>query len=270
MRLSTRLGNRQRRKAYSMSEYKKSGLYHIISVIPARGGSKALPNKNIIPLDGKPLLNYSIEASLGSKYVDTTVVSTDYESIRQIALSSGAEAPFLRPAELATDHAHSPDAVEHAVRYYEEELSKSHDIVIMLQPTSPLRTSNHIDESIERYFEDALLDSLISVKKQHHPPWWMFTAEENRLQTTFNYMDVEDVFMLERQEFPTVYAANGAVFVVRRQYLRETGSLVNAAKNGFYIMSDEDSVDIDTQTDLDLAEIALRRRKELTNGSRVL
>jgi len=131
-----------------MSGYKKTKRYKIMSVITARGGSKALPNKNILPLAGKPLIAYSIEASLGSKYIDTTVVSTDYDNIRQIALENGAEAPFLRPKELATDKAHSPDVINHALKFYNKEYQKNYDIVIMLQPTSPLRTSQHIDESI--------------------------------------------------------------------------------------------------------------------------
>jgi len=98
-------------------------------------------------LGGKELIAYTIEASRGSRYVDTTAVSTDYENIGKVALKYGAEVPFLRPAELATDTASSSDAVLHAVNFYEKELKKSYDIVITLQPTSPFRTARHIDEA---------------------------------------------------------------------------------------------------------------------------
>ena len=189
----------------------------------------------------------------------TTVVSTDYENIRQVALEYGAQVPFLRPAELASDTAHSPDVVEHAVRYYEEQLNQKHDIVIMLQPTSPFRTAQHIDEAIEKFLQDPTLDSLITVKKSEYPPWWMFKADGSRLKGVLE-IPGRDVFLMERQEFPVVYAANGGVHVTRRDYLKKTGCLVNSKNNGFYVMSEEDSIDIDTQTDMDLAEIELKRR----------
>jgi len=236
-------------------------LYRIISVITARGGSKALPGKNIIPLGGKPLLAHTVEASLNSKYIHTTVVSTDYENIRQVAIDYGAEAPFLRPAEFATDQAHSSDVVEHAISYYEKELNKNFEISVMLQPTSPFRMGQHIDESIEKFLEDPTLDSLISVKKQGHPPWWMFKAEDNRLTTAFKYETGENVFNLERQQFPTVYVPNGAIYVTWRKYLSETGNIVNPDNNGFYLMKDEDSIDIDSRMDLALAELRIGQRE---------
>lgn len=232
---------------------------NIISVIPARGGSKALPGKNIAMLGGKPLLAYTIEASLESEYISTTVVSTDYEDIQKVALDSGAEAPFLRPAELATDTAHSPDVVEHAVKYYEDK-GNSFDITVMLQPTSPFRTGKHIDEAIEHFLKDDTLDSLISVKKQDYPPWWMFQPDGSRLKAAFEYEKGVNVFNLERQQFPPVYRPNGAIYVTWRKYLSETQSIVNMENNGFYIMEEDDSIDIDNRIDLIEAEQILEER----------
>lgn len=235
--------------------------YKIISVIPARGNSQRLPGKNILAVGGKPLIAHTIEASLGSKYIDTTVVSTDSGAIRKIALQYGAEAPFLRPAELASATSHSPDVVEHAVAYYEKHYKKEHDIIVMLQPTSPFRASRHTDEAIEKFLEDTSLDSLISVKKQEYPPWWMFKIEGNLLRTAFNFEEGVNVFNLERQQFPLIYRPNGAIYVTRRDYLKKTGSIVNPMNNGFYIMGQEDSIDIDTQEDLYCAEAEFKKRK---------
>ena len=235
--------------------------HDIISVITARGGSKALPGKNVALLGGRPLIAYTIKASLNSKFIGTTVVSTDYEDIRKIAIEHGAEAPFLRPAELATDTAHSPDVVEHAVSFYEKNYNKRYEITVMLQPTSPFRTSRHLDEAIEKFLEDTTLDSLISIKKQDYPPWWMFKLAGNRLKPAFEFEKGVNVFNLERQQFPAVYRPNGAIYITRRRYLTESGSIVNPANNGFYIMSEEDSIDIDNKAGLYEAEMEFQRRK---------
>jgi len=239
---------------------KKQGI-KIISVIPARGGSKGLPGKNIVLLKKKPLLAYTIEASIASGYIARTVVSTDSEEIRRVALKYKAQAPFLRPAELATDTAHSPDVVEHAVKFYEETLKEKFDIVIMLQPTSPFRTAKHIDQAVEKFLSVPGLDSLISVKKQEYPPWWMFKIEKNRLAAAFEFKKGTNVFNLERQQFPAVYRPNGAIYITWRKYLRKTISLVNPENNGFYIMENKDSIDIDTPADLYEAEILLKNNR---------
>lgn len=237
--------------------------HKIISVITARGGSKGLPGKNIIPLGDKPLIAYTIEASLGSKYIDTTVVSTDYTEIQQVSIDCGAEAPFIRPDELASDTAHSPDVVEHAVNYYEERDQMEFGITLMLQPTSPFRTAQHIDEAIEKFMNDSTLDSLISIKKQDYPPWWMFKTEGARLKAAFDYQEGVNVFNLERQQFPPVYRPNGALYVTWRKYLKQSGAIVNPDNNGFYIMKEEDSIDIDHRSDLIAAEEELKQRSQL-------
>lgn len=237
----------------------------IIAVITARGGSKGLPKKNIIDLGGKPLLAYTIEAGLESQMIQTVVVSTDDKDIQQVALKWGAEVPFLRPAELSTDTAHTPDVVAHALEYYEKELSCCYDIVVTLQPTSPFRTERHIDEAIKTFLADPTLDSLISIKAQDYPPWWMFKLEGNRLRTAFEFEKGINVFNLERQQFPLVYRPNGAIYITWRKYLLEAGAIVNPMNNGYYLMHPEDSVDIDTKTDLYAAEMELAKRKAQGN-----
>jgi len=234
--------------------------YRIIAVIPARGGSKGLPGKNIIDLGGKPLLAYTVLAGQKSSFVDTVVVSTNNENIRHIALEWGAEAPFLRPNELSGDTSHTPDAVEHSVAYYENEMGKHYDIIVTLQPTSPFRTGRHVDEALEKFLNEPTLDSLISVKKQDYPPWWMFQFEEHLLKPAFPYKEGVNVFNLERQEFPPVYRPNGAIYACWRKYLAESGAIVNPENNGYYLMKAEDSIDIDNMADLYTARYELGRR----------
>lgn len=234
--------------------------YRIIAVIPARGGSKGLPGKNIVDLGGKPLLAYTVLAGQESRFVDTVVVSTNDDNIRQIALESGAEVPFLRPDELSGDTSHTPDAVEHAVAYYENEMDQHYNIIVTLQPTSPFRTGRHVDEALEQFLSQPTLDSLISVKKQDYPPWWMFQFEEHLLKPAFPYKKGVNVFNLERQEFPPVYRPNGAVYVCWRKYLADSGAIVNPENNGYYLMTIGDSIDIDNMADLDAAKYELEKR----------
>ena len=234
----------------------------IIAVITARGGSKGLPGKNIIDLGGKPMLAYTVLAGIESKLVDTVVVTTDDEKIKEVAIEYGAEVPFLRPAELSNDKAHTPDAVEHTVSFYENELNFFYNIIVTLQPTSPFRNGEHIDNAITEFLADPTLDSLISIKKQDYPPWWMFQLINNRLQPYFDYEKNVNVFNLERQEFPSVYRPNGAIYVTWRKYLKKTGSIVNPKNNGYYKMSLEDSIDIDYQADLIEAQLQIDKGKK--------
>lgn len=232
----------------------------IIAVITARGGSKGLPGKNIIDLGGKPLLAYTILAGIESELIDTVVVTTDDKKIKRVAIEWGAEVPFLRPAELSNDKAHTPDAVEHAVSFYEKELKKDYDVVVTLQPTSPFRNGNLIDKAIIKFLDDLTLDSLISIKRQDYPPWWMFKLNNNRLYPYFNYQDGVNVFNLERQQFPKVYRPNGAIYVTWRKYLLENNAIVNPENNGYFVMSENDSIDIDNMSDLYSAKYEIEKR----------
>jgi CMP-N-acetylneuraminic acid synthetase len=206
------------------------------------------------------MLAYTVLAGIESKLVDTVVVTTDDEKIKEVAIEYGAEVPFLRPAEISNDKAHTPDAVEHAVSFYEKELKKYYDIVVTLQPTSPFRNGKHIDEAIIKIFGDTTLDSLISIKKQDYPPWWMFKLNKNRLQPCFNYGEDVNVFNLERQQFPKVYRPNGAIYITWRKYLLENNAIVNPENNGYYIMSENDSIDIDNMPDLFAARYEIEKQ----------
>jgi CMP-N-acetylneuraminic acid synthetase len=143
----------------------------ILALIPARGGSKGLPRKNIRPLCGKPLIVWSIEKGLASRYVDTLLVTTDSEEIRSVALAAGAHAPFLRPPELATDQASTYDAIRHALAYLETNEARTFDYVVLLEPTSPLRDDDDIDRMLEQLVEKAdQFESIISVGEvDEHP-----------------------------------------------------------------------------------------------------
>jgi len=232
----------------------------IIAVITARGGSKGLPGKNIIDLGGKPLLAYTVLAGIESELIDTVMVTTDDKKIKKVAKEWGAEVPFLRPGELSNDKSHTPDAVEHAVSFYEDQLNKFYDIIVTLQPTSPFRNGDQIDKAINKFLDDSTLDSLISVKEQDYPPWWMFKINNNRLHPYFHYEDGINVFNLERQQFPKVYRPNGAIYVTWRKYLLENNAIVNPENNGYFIMSENDSIDIDNFSDLYAARYEINKR----------
>lgn len=231
-----------------------------IAVITARGGSKGLPGKNIIDLGGKPLLAWTIEAALQAKSIDRVILSTDYEDIAEVGRKYGAEVPFLRPAHLASDTAHSPDVVEHAIDFIEQAEGVAFDIAVMLQPTSPYRNATHLDEAFERFLACGR-DSLISIKHQDYPPWWMFKLEGDKLGQAFPYEPGVNVFNLERQQFPKIYRPNGAMYFTGRKRLKETGDLVNPYNCGYYEMSIDDSCDIDTLADLMVARAVLEKRQ---------
>ena len=136
----------------------------VIAIIPARGGSKGLPGKNIKPLCGKPLIAWSIEAGLASQYIDEVMVSTDSEEIANIAREFGASVPFLRPVELASDTATTLDAVKHVIEYYENECNRYFDYIVLLEPTSPLREKDDLDMMLEKIsLIDADFDAIVSL-----------------------------------------------------------------------------------------------------------
>ena len=143
----------------------------ILALIPARGGSKGLPRKNILPICGKPLIAWSVDKGLKSKHVDTVLVTTDSQEIAEIAKAAGAHVPFLRPAELATDKSSTYEAIRHALTFLQEKECKTFDYVVLLEPTSPLREDDDIDRMLEQLVGNAAdFDSIISVGEvDEHP-----------------------------------------------------------------------------------------------------
>ena len=157
---------------------------NIICIITARSGSKGLKNKNIRKLRGLPLIAHTIIAAKKSKMLSRIILSTDSKLYRKIGIKFGAEVPFIRPKRLATATSHHPDVVNHAVNFMEKKEQVIFDYVVMLQPTSPFRSSKHIDEAIMKFFNEKN-DSLISIKKQDYPPWWLFNLKKKKTWSIF-------------------------------------------------------------------------------------
>ena len=226
-----------------------------IAIIPARGGSKRLPNKNILPLDGKPLIVWTIEAALDSQLFDMVLVSTDSQDIADISISAGAMVPFLRPVELASDTATTNDVVSHMVKWVEAE----HDVVelvALLQPTSPLRDANNIKDAMKLY-EEKNASSVISVCELDHPIQYC-----NRLPNDFSMKDFVTVSANKRtQDLEPYYRLNGAIYIFERKFVGFLSEIYS--DNSFsYIMNKESSVDIDDEYDFLFASFLLLRHRQ--------
>jgi CMP-N-acetylneuraminic acid synthetase len=220
-----------------------------LAIIPARGGSKGIPRKNIKLLKGKPLIFYTIKAALDCKKIDRVVVSTEDKEIAMISLKLGAEVPCLRPKQLAADKAPTLPVLQHMVDFLNKKENYHPDAVLTLQPTSPLRTKKHLDEAIDIFLKDKKADSLVSVVKVPHN-----MVPESIMRLKGGYL--EDYFagktVLRRQEKPTYYARNGAAI-----YITKTKKLKNYIRGGKvlpYFMSKLESVDVDDLEDWKLVE----------------
>lgn len=223
-----------------------------IAIIPARSGSKGVKDKNIKNMAGKPLIAYTIEAALQSGQFDEVMVSTDSEKYAEIAKSLGARVPFLRSVETATDTASSWDMVEEVLSRYEE-AGKNFDTFCLLQPTSPLRTSDDIMAAYKLYQEKADF-AVVSVCEAEHSPLWCGHLPESR--EFENFVDANN--MKQRQAGGKFYRLNGAIYIVGIKKFREDRFLYQ--KGSFaYIMGQDRSVDIDTEIDFKLAELFLHR-----------
>lgn len=223
-----------------------------VVIIPARGKSKGIPRKNIRNLAGKPLIAHTIEAAKKAKHVNRVIVSTDDEEILRIAGLYGAEVPFIRPKELAGDDTPSLMVIQHAVRYLEDVEGYTVGIVVILQPTSPLRGEGRIDEAVEKLLKTGA-DSVITVCKVKHHPFWDFTAKEDRLYP----FSEKGITISRRQDLPEIYAVNGAVYAVKRDVLFKQNSVFGKDTRAV-VMPYEESVDIDDYFDLFIAEMVLK------------
>ncbi len=204
----------------------------IIAIIPARSGSKGLPFKNVKNLCGKPLITWSIEQAVHSAYIDTVLVSTDCEDIRAISMAAGAEAPFLRPADLATDTASTADVVRHAVAYYDVILNKEFDYVIVLEPTSPLRSLSDIDTAISMLCSaDIDYDSLVSLGEVAHHPSIMKRLEKGGV-IPFND---ELPQTTRRQDNEVVYFPFGVVYLAKTERYLKDGTFYTSRCMGMNI-----------------------------------
>ncbi|MRH41220.1 acylneuraminate cytidylyltransferase family protein [Aquibacillus halophilus] len=225
----------------------------MIAIIPARGGSKGLPRKNVKLLNGKPLIYYTIMAARESKYIDRIILSTDDKEIAEIGKKYGAEVPFLRPQNLAGDNAKARDVYLYTIEKLNKHSESSIDNFIVLQPTSPLRSTDDINKAVETYYEKGA-DSVISVTEAEHPPDWY--KKINQQGILVDYLIENSKNNLNRQEFEKTYIPNGAIFILKYSILKEQTSYYTD-RTYPYVMKKEFSVDIDTIIDFKIAEILL-------------
>ena len=222
----------------------------ILALIPARGGSKGVPDKNIRSLGGRPLIAWTIEAARQTAVIDRVIASTDCPRIAAAARDHGCEVPFLRPAELATDSACTADAVRHALRTLGEE----YDLLVLLQPTSPLRTPDDIAACI-RLCVDRDAPSVVSLSTARESPFLMYTLERSGAVSPFY-----EERLRRRQELPSLHVLNGAVYVVETAHFLRHGKLLDTSTLG-YAMPPERSVDIDSEWDLFVCQALLEKRR---------
>jgi CMP-N,N'-diacetyllegionaminic acid synthase len=220
---------------------------NILGLIPARGGSKSIPNKNIKNFNGKPLITYAIKNSLESKYITHTVVSTDSHLIAEIARESGALVPFLRPEKLARDSSLDLPVMEHAINWYKEQ-GQSFDYMVFLRPTNPFRVATEIDKAIEMIISSKF-DSIRGVSEVGYSPYWMKKIINGELIDFINSSYSES----KRQDLPKVFQANGTVDVIKIDTILYKNSRYGESI-GPFIMKDISRIDIDTELDFAIAE----------------
>lgn len=220
-----------------------------LAIIPARGGSKRLPRKNVLDLAGKPLIAWSIEAAKESQYIDSVLVSSDDDEILSVAKRYGAQS-VNRPKELASDTATTIDALVHVL----ENMKERYDYVVLLQPTSPLRGAKDIDEAIEYLFEKKA-KSIVSVCEMEHSPLWTNTLPEDRNMQGFLK---DEVLNKRSQDLEPYYRLNGAIYICKTEELLQERSLFLNEGVYAYEMAQEKSIDIDTRLDFLIAESLLK------------
>lgn len=223
----------------------------MLVVIPARGGSKGVPGKNIKELGGKPLIQYTIEAAREIADDRNIIVSTDSKEIKSIVESTtGLKVPFIRPSELATDFAGSYEVLLHALDYFEKQNSKP-EKVILLQPTSPFRNGSLIKEALNEYNND--LDMVVSVKETAANPYYVL-REEN--EDGF-LIKSKDANFTRRQDCPKVWEINGAIYIINANSLVK-GPISKFSKIKKYVMNEITSIDIDSELDWKMAEVIVK------------
>lgn len=224
----------------------------VAALIPARGGSKSIPRKNIVPVGGKPLIGWTIEAALGSKLLDHVYVSTDDEEIASVARRHGAEVPFMRPAELASDEAGSLGVALHALDWMAAHGGEP-DYLLLLQPTSPLRATEDIDGAI-RFATERNASAVLGVCEASPHPWLARQISPEGVLSDFFQLKEKPS---RRQDYPPAYMINGAIYLNRVQSLR-TARAFQPLDALAYVMPQERSLDIDSPLELRLVDLLLR------------
>jgi CMP-N,N'-diacetyllegionaminic acid synthase len=224
----------------------------IVGIIPARGGSKGIPGKNLVALGGRPLIAHTFEAARASRTLTRIVLSTDSEQIAEFGRAERIDVPFLRPSSLADDDTPMLAVLQHAI----SAVDVRPDVIVLLQPTSPLRRAEHIDAAVT-ILQRSGADSVVSVIAVPHQftPGSLMRVEENRIVPFQN-----EPMATRRQDKPLLYARNGPAILVTRAQVLESGRLYGDDTRP-YVMSREDSIDIDDPLDLEIAEALLARRR---------
>jgi len=220
----------------------------ILALVTARGGSKGITSKNTKLLGGKPLMVWTIDEAQKSRYIDRLILSSDDDSIIKVALEAGCEVPFQRPSELAQDTSTSMDVIIHALN----QLVESYDYMLLLQPTSPFRTVEHIDAIIEQCFAmNAKMMISVSEVKKH--PAFLFDLQQGHLVPILGFQE-----QLRRQDMPKIYEHNGALYLANTVFLRHVQSY-NVPEAQAFIMDRCDSIDIDEIVDWEFAEFLISK-----------
>lgn len=228
----------------------------VLAVIPARSGSIAVKDKNIRLINGKPLMAWSIESALKSKFITRILVSTDSENYKEVAQKFGAEVPFLRPNNISGGDVHSVHVVCHALNYLRNKDNYTPDLIVMLLPTSPLRESNSIDEGIAKFL-------------YHRPPSVVSVVESSKQLIHFRYIknntlvpiEKKDNYNIQRQDAEKIYELNGSIYITTPETLLEHESF-HLEGSMPLIMSHRESVDINTESDLELVQFFMNKNRE--------
>lgn len=229
----------------------------VLGIIPARGGSKGIPKKNIAALGGKPLIEYTFKAAKDSKLIDRLILSTDSKEIAEVGKENNVEVPFIRPKELSMDETPTLPVIKHAVDFMRDKLKYSADIILILQPTAPLRKPKHIDEALHLLINSDA-DSTVSVVEVPHQynPFFTMKIDDGKL----SFYKQEGTKLTRRQDLPKSYSRNGAIYALRLETLNVKESLYGD-KCLPYIMEFSESINIDSKYDLSIAGLFLKKNQ---------
>lgn len=225
---------------------------NVVAIIPARGGSKGIPRKNLIDFNGKPLVAHSIEHALKATLVSRVIVSTDDEEIASVSREFGAEVPFMRPLELAEDHVLDWPVFEHALGFLCEMEGHLPDIVVHLRPTAPHRKPAWIDEAVQLLINNTGADSVRSVSQPDKHPYRMFRIDRSGFLDPIMKHENPQPYLLRRQDLPPVYYYNCVIDVTRSTTIFQKHSMTGDRILP-YVMDPDDVIDIDTRRDLEIA-----------------
>lgn len=236
------------------------GRAEVLALIPARGGSKSIPRKNLLTVAGKPLIAHSIQQALASRHITRTIVSTDDEEIARVAREHGAEVPFIRPAEFAQDRSPDADVFRHALEWLRDHEGYTCECVVHLRPTGPVRRVELVDEAIERILAHPAADSLRSVTSPIQTPYKMWSSSNGYLQPLLGVEGVVEPYCMPRQILPEVFWQNGYVDIVRPHVVLDQGMMCGRAILGFVI--EEPMLELDyaeSIPDIEAALVALQQ-----------